>query len=525
MKTIKTLFALAFFFLFTSFSYAQCTLACFSELSVSLDATGSATLTPSEILAFSSPGCGPLSVIPNTFSCADVGTSQTVLVVDGTSGNSCFSEIFIDDKFAPTIACNANVSAVLPMDGTLELTSGILLAGASDNCPLTYTIVPSVLTCSDFGSTTNVIVTATDPGGNTSSCFSQVDLQILPSALSCLAQLNVSLPSSGVATITPDDILVGPTPPACALVVTVPTVTCADVGVPVNVSVLDTLSGNSCFSTLIVEDKIAPLIACNALTNVQLGSGGLLILNGADLLALADDNCPLNYTITPSQVDCSDKGNTISYNLIASDPGGNTASCFGDVFVEDPKPSSCNLTIPTVVPCGATGLPFGVNVTGGYGPFTYDWSIKGNPNGWSITGGQGTPNITMNVGIKKIQLSVKITDVCGKSIKCQEKITCSSGSPFVQNKSEEAQFSLDFENEQLTIYPNPAEDHISWKIKGADLFNVESTYQIINSNGQTVHDGKTIERFTNIDNLSPGIYFFRVIHNNEITIKRFVKVD
>ena len=74
---------------------------------------------------------------------------------------------------------------------------------------------------------------------------------------------------------------------------------------------------------------------------------------------------------------------------------------------------------------------------------------------------------------------------------------------------------------KLEIYPNPVENHLT--IKGL-LHPAE--YSITNAVGQSLLSGKTNEKQTEIDiqALSPGKYWIKVVSENDIAYLKFVKL-
>ncbi len=81
--------------------------------------------------------------------------------------------------------------------------------------------------------------------------------------------------------------------------------------------------------------------------------------------------------------------------------------------------------------------------------------------------------------------------------------------------------SVEIDNLDLNIKPNPANNFISLEIPGARDFY---TYEIINTSGQLVISNKTInDGQISIDHLQTGIYTVRVVINNKVYISKFSK--
>ena len=86
-------------------------------------------------------------------------------------------------------------------------------------------------------------------------------------ALSCLPFVNVSLGQAGFALITPLMLVNAPQYPAFQYVVDIMgpltnSVTCAQLGQDLMVVVKELPTGNSCMSTIHIEDKLKPLFNC-----------------------------------------------------------------------------------------------------------------------------------------------------------------------------------------------------------------------------------------------------------------------
>lgn len=99
---------------------AQCALACNGYTQVSLDQNCEAEITPAMILNADTTIC-PRGIFEVTVSyhghviptspvvtCDYLNMSLTVMVRDMVSGNSCWGEIFVEDKLAPRIECGSD---------------------------------------------------------------------------------------------------------------------------------------------------------------------------------------------------------------------------------------------------------------------------------------------------------------------------------------------------------------------------------------------------------------------------------
>ncbi|MBK9017247.1 MAG: hypothetical protein IPM82_26100 [Saprospiraceae bacterium] len=118
-------------------------------------------------------------------------------------------------------------------------------------------------------STQTVSVVETDAGGMMGADVHTV--HIVRSVLTCENTVQVSIDQDGIIEILPDMLLEGTYNTFDAFVVEIynqqgvflgNTITCAQVGLTLTGKVRDLCSGNSCWSTMIVEDKLPPYFLC-----------------------------------------------------------------------------------------------------------------------------------------------------------------------------------------------------------------------------------------------------------------------
>jgi hypothetical protein len=419
------------------------------------------------------------------------------------------------------LACPADFFVSLDINGNASLTAEDVLVSYGPSCG-TLVLEPSTFDCSDIGAP--VPYTVTDLAtGNT--CFGNIHVRYNVGPMACLSNISVVLPPSGELTLTPELMLIEPSPECLpGAIITPPTVSCADIGSPVLVSVADPVSGNSCFSNVTVSYNVGAM-SCFANVNVQLDATGSRTLTSDLLLFDPPGACIPGAIINPSNVSCSDAGSTVVVTI--TDPvSGN--SCWSNVTVDDPRPSSCNIVVPSPIYCGDSGVMISANVSGGYGPYTYEWTIKGNPNGWSILSGQGSDIITMAVGDKKINLELTVTGICGKKTKCKVKLDCEDPPAFEgadhMTLAPSKPFGFD---QEVKVYPNPATDILNVRVSNSGSFKYHVVDQFGRSHRSAMIGGpkeSVIE--INVDGLSQGVYWL-VIEDTKakIKVRKFVKVD
>ncbi|MBI3921659.1 MAG: HYR domain-containing protein, partial [Armatimonadetes bacterium] len=152
------------------------------DLTVQLDEKGHVTIHPQDVYADSADTCGvnldTLSVIPDTFSCDDLGPNTVTLTVQDDSGNTgkCQATMTVEDKLPPTITCPPDLEDVPTDAGKCEATNVVLgepITG--DNCKVDK--VENNAPDSFPKGTTVVTWTVTDTSGNTATCEQTVTVQ------------------------------------------------------------------------------------------------------------------------------------------------------------------------------------------------------------------------------------------------------------------------------------------------------------------------------------------------------------
>jgi hypothetical protein len=157
------------------------------DISLGLEADGTATLTPSDVIASLEDNCGIASVAVDIteFTCADIGTTVQVQVfAQDDSGNltTCFANVSVVDTLAPVVSCPGdqtvdpgtnNLFYVVPdyfADGT---------ATAQDNCtdPITITSQEPAPGSLVPDGVYTVTLTAEDAQGNVGSCSFELTVE------------------------------------------------------------------------------------------------------------------------------------------------------------------------------------------------------------------------------------------------------------------------------------------------------------------------------------------------------------
>lgn len=114
-KSVELCLIIAVMLITAVSGYSQCSLSCNGTTQVSLSSTCNAIITPNMILSDNGISCmgGSLSVVVsddygpmpggNEVTSEYMGQTLTAMVIDATSGNSCWGNIIIEDKLGPAI--------------------------------------------------------------------------------------------------------------------------------------------------------------------------------------------------------------------------------------------------------------------------------------------------------------------------------------------------------------------------------------------------------------------------------------
>ncbi|MFT7898778.1 PKD domain-containing protein [Tenacibaculum ascidiaceicola] len=259
------------------------------DITVSLDATGLATITTADIDNGSFDICGiaSMSLDKTTFDCTDIGVNTVILTVTDVNGNSntCSATITVEDITPPTVICQ-NITVSLDATGVATITTADIDNGSTDACGIfSMSLDVTTFNCTNIGTNT-VNLTVTDINGNSNTCSATVTVEdITPPTVIC-QDITIQLNDSGKATITATDIDNGSTD-ICGIVsmnIDITDFNTSNVGDnTVNLTVTD-VSGNTntCTATVTVEDVTPPLVITKDII-VHLDANGSATLNPEDV--------------------------------------------------------------------------------------------------------------------------------------------------------------------------------------------------------------------------------------------------
>jgi hypothetical protein len=375
------------------------------NLTVALNASGTATITAAQVNNGSSDACGIASVevSPSTFSCANVGPNTVTLTVTDTHGNvsTTTAVATVEDRVAP-IALAKNITVPLNASGAATITAAQVNNNSSDNCGIaSVTVAPSAFTCANVGPN-NVTLTVTDTHGNVSTTTAMVTITDVTAPTVLTQNLMVALNASGTATITAAQVDNGSND-ACGIasvVVSPSTFTCANTGAnTVTLTVTDSRGNVSqATATVTVRDNIAPTLSACPANIVLTATPGDCTPAVTWTAPVGADNCSFTLTSTAASGARFPVGTTpVTYTV--TDASGNKATCSFTVTVKA-SPLLVALSSPTfggnvnVACAGGMSGTATATVQGGCQPYRYLWS-NGQTTATSKNLAAGTYSVTV----------------------------------------------------------------------------------------------------------------------------------
>jgi hypothetical protein len=150
-----------------------------NDITVSLDASGNATVDPNVLDNGSSDVCSSnlnFSLSQSIFSCSDVGANSLTFTVSDDSGNSSTATITITvvDDIVP-VAVAKDITVQLDVNNTAVIAASDVDNSSSDNCSLILSLDIDTFNETNLGANT-VILTVEDLSGNSSTATATVTI-------------------------------------------------------------------------------------------------------------------------------------------------------------------------------------------------------------------------------------------------------------------------------------------------------------------------------------------------------------
>lgn len=259
------------------------------DLTVELDANGSATINASQVDNGSSDECGIQSITldKTTFDCSNLGTNAVTLTVTDVNGNVSLAEatVMVVDVIAPTVITK-DVTVELDENGAYTVTAGDINNGTFDNCTFDLSVDNNSFDCSTLGEHI-VTLTATDASGNTTSESAVVTVIDNAGPVIVVKDIDVFLDENGNASITLEDVNEGVTD-GCGVTSTTIDITsfdCSNLGANTVTLTATDIHGNTSTgtTTVTVIDNIAPTVITKNIT-VDLDANGNAIISPIDVV-------------------------------------------------------------------------------------------------------------------------------------------------------------------------------------------------------------------------------------------------
>ncbi|HJQ24044.1 MAG TPA: HYR domain-containing protein [Blastocatellia bacterium] len=248
--------------------------------------------------------------------------------------------VTVKDPAPPTITCPADITAQSTA-GTCSAIVNFTVTASDANCP-NVSVVSDPPSGSAFPVGTTVVTsTATDGGGNSSTCTFRVTvIDHSPPTILCPANITVAAPTDQCSAVVNFNVLAGDDCGAATVVSNPPSGSAFPVGRTTVTSTATDVAGNTstCMFTVTVNDTQPPQITCpaNVIKNTDPNLCTAVVSYAAPTVS---DNCsglgaP---TCTPASGAAFPKGVT-TVTCRVSDGSNNSASCAFTVTINDATP-------------------------------------------------------------------------------------------------------------------------------------------------------------------------------------------
>ena len=326
------------------------------DTTIYLDASGNAAITVTQIDSASSDNCNIATRVlsDSTFDCTEVGTNNITLTVTDVNGNvtTATSVVTVVDSITPTtIAIDTTI--YLSGAGTASVTATQIGYLSSDNCAtFNLALSDSVFDCTDAGTTQTIVLTVTDPSGNTDTALAYITIVDLSAPVLITQNLTIYLDSLGAATITADSVNNG-TYDSCgiaSLSISTSSFTCADTGANTIDFIAADVNGNAdTVQVIITVLDTQPAVVIGQNLTLQLDASGQATTTALAVDNGSFDNCGIALvSISQSTFSCADTAAPQIITLYVEDVSGNIDSTTVLMTIEDnvaPTVVTTNFTV------------------------------------------------------------------------------------------------------------------------------------------------------------------------------------
>ncbi|MFN9581390.1 MAG: hypothetical protein ACK566_01795, partial [Bacteroidota bacterium] len=326
------------------------------NITVYVNASGTVSITPTQVNNGSTDNCAidSMRVVPNTFTCSNLGANTVTLTTYDRSGNfsSNTALVTVVDTVRPVVVTR-NVNVHLNALGTASITAAQVNNSSADNCQIdSMWVLPATFGCSQSGNNT-VVLYARDSTGNIGQSTATVTVLDTVKPNTITRNITVYVNASGTVSITPTQVNNGSTD-NCAIdsMRVVPsTFNCTNLGN--NTITLTTFDRSGNFSsapaTVTVLDTLKPNTVTRNIT-VYVNALGTVNITPTQVNNGSTDNCAIDsMRVVPNTFTCSNLGAN-SVTLTTLDRSGNFSSAAATVTVLDTvRPITLTRTVSAYV--------------------------------------------------------------------------------------------------------------------------------------------------------------------------------
>jgi hypothetical protein len=318
------------------------------DIIISTDATGNATISPSDLDNGSTDACTSslgFTVDMATFDCADTEVMVTLTVTDDSDNQStCMATVTVQDQVAPAAVCQ-DVAVQLDASGNGSFMPQQADDGSADNCSDNLTFEASQISfdCADLGDVPiTLFVNDGSPHSGSGSCMATVTVQDLIPPQAVCTPATVSLDENGQGTLPTFAIDGGSTDNCSTLQIAASNnnFDCADLGAQdITLTVTDGSNNtDNCTTSVTVVDELPPEALCQDLIPLTLDINGQAALEAEDVDDGSFDNCGITLRYLDRTTFSCEDGSSQSVLLTVEDESANSATCWTTVTLNDVTP-------------------------------------------------------------------------------------------------------------------------------------------------------------------------------------------